>query len=442
MRKKILLSIFILTLETHLSAAVWPSLNLVIARKGPTSSPYSDRCVDSPQRWAKPIFDAIDDKVSLPALADIEIDAQYPGGNIVVERIEADRVYLRPDLRDTNGWWFFWNFRVRSAAGRTLTFCFTGNNPIGVRGPAVSTDGGRSWSWLGADNVKDASFAYSFSERHDEVRFCFAVPYQEEDLRRFLASHRGNSYLLVQELCKSRKGRSVERLHVGAIDGDPAHRIVMTARHHACESMANYVMEGFVEAALDDTEEGRWFQENIEVLAIPFVDKDGVEDGDQGKNRKPHDHNRDYKGDSIYPSVAAIRTFVPTWSKGRLSIVMDLHCPWIRGSHNEVIYMVGSSDRAMWRQQAALGKILQELQRGPLVYRAADNLAVGTAWNTRKNYGDLMSCSRWAAQIEGIRLATSFEIPYANAAGCPVDANTARAFGRDLARAVRQYLIR
>ena len=43
----------------------------------------------------------------------------------------------------------------------------------------------------------------------------------------------------------------------------------------------------------------------------------------------------------MYPSVAAIRSFVPEWSQGRLSVAMDLHCPWIRGPHNEVIYMVG-----------------------------------------------------------------------------------------------------
>jgi len=376
------------------------------------------------------------------ARADIEIDARYPGGNIVVERIEGDHVYLRPDLRDTNGWWFYWSFRVQGAAERTLTFHFTGRNPIGVRGPAVSSDGGRSWSWLGRDRVEGASFAYAFPADQDEVRFCFAIPYQEEDLRKFLASHRDGPHLSVQELCKSRKGRSIERLHVGAIDKDPKHRIVMTARHHACESLANYVVEGFIDAVLDDTKEGKWFRENAEMLVIPFVDKDGVEDGDQGKNRKPHDHNRDYKGDSVYPSVAAIRKLVPAWSEGRLDMSMDMHCPWIRGAHNEVIYMVGNADPAMWQQQVALGKILEEVQRGPLVYRASDNLPFGTAWNTRGNYGDLMSCTMWATQIEGIRLATSFEIPYANAAGRPVDANSARAFGRDLARAVRQYLTR
>lgn len=376
------------------------------------------------------------------ARAEIQIDAKYPGGNIVVERIDGDNVYLRPDLRDTNGWWFYWNYRVRGAGGRTLTFHFTGRNPIGVRGPAVSTDGGSSWSWLGAERVKGASFAYALSADQDEVRFCFAMPYLEKDLHKFLVSHRDNPHLSIQELCKSRKGRSIERLHVGAIGEDPEHRIVMTARHHACESMANYVVEGFVNTVLDDTDDGKWFRDKVELLVIPLVDKDGVEDGDQGKNRKPHDHNRDYKGDSIYPSVAAIRSFVPTWSKGRPKISMDMHCPWIRGSHNEVIYMVGNADPAMWQQQVAFGKILEEVQQGPLVYRTSDNLPFGTAWNTRGNYGNLMSCTMWATQTEGIRLATSFEIPYANAAGRPVDADSARAFGRDLACAVRQYLSR
>ena len=84
--------------------------------------------------------------------------------------------------------------------------------------------------------------------------------------------------------------------------------------------------------------------------------------------------------------------------------------------------------------------VLEDVQRGSLKYRAEDNLPFGQAWNTGKNFGDRMSCSMWTAKLEGIGLATSFEVPYANAAGRPVNADTARAFGYDLARAVRQYL--
>ena len=75
-------------------------------------------------------------------------------------------------------------------------------------------------------------------------------------------------------------------------------------------------------------------------------------------------------------------------------------------------------------------------------YRAGDNLPFGKAWNTGANYGERVSCSMWAAGLDGIGLATSLEVPYANAAGGVVDAATSRAFGRDLARAVREYLAR
>jgi hypothetical protein len=375
-----------------------------------------------------------------PQSSEVVIDDQFPGGNIIVERIEGDRVDLRPDLRDTQGWWFYWNFRVRGAQGRTLTFRFVDRNPIGVRGPAVSTDQGLTWSWLGADRVQDASFRYSFAADADEVRFCFAMPYQQEHFERFLADYRDNRYLSVQPLCTSRAGRSIERLHVGDIERQPRYRIFLAARHHACESMASYTLEGFVAAALADTDDGRWFREHVHLLAVPFVDKDGVEQGDQGKNRKPHDHNRDYRGESIYPSVAAIRTLLPAWSNGRLDVAFDLHCPWIRGPYNEVIYMVGSANPEIWQRQTAFGQILEQVQQGPLKYRAADNLPFGKAWNTDANYGQGVSFGRWASQLEGIGLAATFEIPYANAAGGVVDADSARAFGHDLLRAIRQFV--
>ncbi len=51
------------------------------------------------------------------------IDADFPGGNIVVDSIHRDTVFIQQDLRDTEGNWFYWYFRVgRSAAGKTFLF--------------------------------------------------------------------------------------------------------------------------------------------------------------------------------------------------------------------------------------------------------------------------------------------------------------------------------
>ena len=368
------------------------------------------------------------------------VDADFPGGNIIVDRVEGDTVFLRPDLRDTSTWWFYWHFRVRGAAGRTLKFQFEGRNPIGTQGPAVSTDSGHTWSWLGPRTVKNSSFMYTFDERKWEARFCFSIPYLESNLYEFLHGHADNSHLAVRELCRTRKGRSVECLHVGMIEGDPKFRILLTARHHACEMIASYSLEGLLGSALADTDLGRWYQNNVEILVVPFVDKDGVEDGDQGKNRKPHDHNRDYANQSVYPSVRVIRRFVPQWSQGRLDVVLDLHCPYISGKNNEVIYLVGSSDPAIWKQQQAFAAVLESLKTGTLPYSAQSSLPFGMDWNTARNYGEQKSCSRWGAEQAGIRLATTIEIPYANVSDTIVTIDNARAFGRDLALALRHYL--
>jgi hypothetical protein len=94
----------------------------------------------------------------------------------------------------------------------------------------------------------------------------------------------------------------------------------------------------------------------------------------------------------------------------------------------------------MWARVTHFSEILQASIRGPLPYDPANNLPFGTAWNTGTSSGGRVSFGRWAATIPGIRLASTIEIPYANASGQAVSAETARAFGHDLARAIYTYL--
>jgi hypothetical protein len=204
--------------------------------------------------------------------------------------------------------------------------------------------------------------------------------------------------------------------------------------------MASYALEGIIDEALADTADGRWLREHTEFFIVPMVDGDGVEAGDQGKNRKPYDHNRDYAGESIYPEVKAIRERLPHWSEGKLRIALDMHCPAIRGGTNETVYLVGGPDEALWKEAGRLSKALEAVQTGPIVYSARNNLPFGKGWNGKQNYGDRKPFSHWAAGLPGVRVATTIEIAYANADGKAVTDRSARALGRDLARAFRKYL--
>jgi len=382
----------------------------------------------------------------------VEIDCDFPGGNIIVDAIEGDSVSLRQDPRDTEGPWFWWYMRVRGAAGRggrTLDFSFTDGEVIGVRGPAASCDGGRTWRWLWElrEGRADA-FRYEFSGGEggeNDVRFAFAVPYVEADLHEWLARHDGDPGLRIEEHCRSRAGRSVERLLVSSPDrsGEPVHRVLFTSRHHACESAATYVMEGLLEEALSDSGPGEWLRANCEIAAVPFVDKDGVEQGDQGKNRRPHDHNRDYVGESVHPEVAAMRAWAPEWSRGRLHVTMDLHCPHISGEWNERVYFVGGQNADLWASTLEFAKLLEGVNDSPVPYDAALNLPFGTAWNKPSARGKGMSFGGWArTELPDVRLATSMEFPYANLAGVETTPQRARAFGGVLARTLARFLER
>lgn len=372
----------------------------------------------------------------------LQVDADFPGGNIIVDKIEGDDVHLHQDLRDTSGYWFYWSFRVRGAASRSLTFHFKndGKSPIGVRGPAVSIDGGQSWKWLGAQAVRDATFHFDFPAKATDVRFCFAYPYQEENLKAFLKRFENNKHLKVESLCKTRKERNVEMLFLGRLDGKCEHRIALTCRHHSCEMMASYVLEGIIEEVLGETEDGKWLRDHVEFFIVPMVDKDGVEDGDQGKNRKPHDHNRDYGGESIYASVKAIKERLPNWSDGKLRIALDMHCPAARGAGHETIYFVEGPDERIAKEVGSLSKIVESLQSGPLVYSSKNNLPFGKGWNTQANYGDRKPFSHWAASLPNVKFASTIEVAYANADGKTVTDSSARALGHDLAKSFRKYL--
>ena len=228
------------------------------------------------------------------------------------------------------------------------------------------------------------------------------------------------------------------------IDGQAPHRALLTCRHHACESIASYVLEGLMETVLTAEAQGDaagiWLRDNVEFLVVPFVDKDGVEDGDQGKLRYPRDHNRDYDGDSVHATTGALRALVPAWSEDRLKIALDLHCPWIRGEHNEVIYFVGGPDERNWAQLQRFSTLLEDVRTELLPYHRSDNLPFGQGWNTAENTSQGRSFSGWAGDLPGILLATTLETPYANVYDQTVTPDAARALGRGLAHAFHRYL--
>ena len=230
----------------------------------------------------------------------IIIDKELPAGNIVFERMVGDTIYVHQELRGSKKAWFYWAFRAKGCQGKKLTFVFTKSFALCERGPLVSLDKGKSYEYLAEEGATPNQFTFTFPEDAKEVWFYECHPYTPEMWESFLGAHRNKVEFETGVICKSRKGRDVSFLRMTTKNNAPKKSIFLTARHHCSEAPASYFMEGFVATFFEDSELGKWLRENVELTVVPFVDIDGAVEGDQGKWRLPHDHNRDYT-QFLYP---------------------------------------------------------------------------------------------------------------------------------------------
>ena len=367
------------------------------------------------------------------------ISNELPAGNIRVVSQQDNLFILSEEQRDSGREWFYWKFKAVFDAPGHYVFRFERPNKVGTRSAAVSLDRGLSWNWLSQEFYPDTQeFAYDCAEP-GEVWFCQAIPYLQREFNLFAQEFAGHPAFHLSTLCQSRKGRDVELVTIR--EGNPAHTIFMSSRHHCQEMAATHALEGIMRAVLADDAFGRAFRRDYALLVVPFVDKDGAEDGDQGKGRIPRDHGRDYHGDAIYPETRAIRELI---ARERPFLVLDLHCPWLRnGITNEQSYVV---ENCVPRFQAEIARLSQLLERRSVPcapFRACHKIRWGVSWNRNSNSGTGASYGKGIGPGNEhhpfVRLACTIEIPFANFGAKTMTRYEFLQYGASIAHAVADY---
>jgi len=364
-----------------------------------------------------------------PAGGKVKINVAFPGGNVKVTQNQEGVVRVEPDLRGDNPW-FYWYFEATSTRPGRVSFSFPKkvigflNGAIGAQGPAISTDRGKTWKWMGKKNVDGSSFFFDFAKVNERVRFAVTIPYLQKDLDEFLKRHGSNPHLKKSVLAKSRHGRDVELLQVG-LPGPRVKAVLITGRHHAAETIASYVLEGFLDEAMSARPAGKAFRKKYVLYAVPFVDKDGVEEGDQGKNRKPHDHNRDYGRKSIYPEIRAIKALDKA---KKFRFTLDFHCPTLVLNSHQIMYFVGPKEHPrnnFTNVREFANRIKKELPKkapfGPAVWLKPVDKPVPMN-------------SHYFGFKKGTIMAATIEIPFAPA-GKATEPASCREYGQAILRA-------
>lgn len=345
----------------------------------------------------------------------MKIHKEFIGGNITVVRIDGKDVYLENELRDTTVDWFYWAFCVEGAEGKTLTFHFQ-NNRLGYWGPAISHDL-MEWRWL--NQVGDNEFTYTFQKDEKKVYFAHNMLYLPD---RFVNFCKTND-LKIEELCKSRKERSIPCVKIG----NGARSIILTARHHACEATGNYVLEGVLKELIQNPIQG------TTIFCVPFVDYDGVVDGDQGKSRYPHDHNRDYDLETppIYPATAKIQEYA---KKNGCCYGFDFHSPWHKGGVNDKAFIVQNSFQKLDRLNA-FGEILEKcMNEKAFQYSHVNDYPFKTNWNQGGT-----QFANYMKKREENELAFTLETAYFGENGNVVTQENLPELGKCFALAIKTY---
>lgn len=342
--------------------------------------------------------------------------------------VSGNVVLLDRELRDSTGARWYWHVRLHGSG--TIRLRMARPDLVGGFGPCIRRPSNAEYDWLCDSYAVREDFLIELGRSPCTVLLAATLPYGPAQWASFVRRIGCDRFQRVR-IGASEQGRPVELIRVPAVDS-PKCRVVLSARHHACEALGSRLLEAMVASFLALRDAGVVWARRTELLAVPFVDIDGVVNGDSGKGRLPHDHNRDYGPVARYAAVRAIRgaglfASAPT-------VVLDLHTPGLLGPLEERPFLVASGDRGDAEMVTAFA---DAVGGGPAA--SPEVMIFDEDWNSVHTSGPRCFAA-WARSHRHIVLGASVEYPNAVVRGVPVSSAAVRHFGERLIVALGQVL--
>lgn len=268
------------------------------------------------------------------------IDDQLPHGNAIPLASAADgegwRLTFTPAAHGgSERLWF--NTRIRNrggSAGTPLTLiCSEVHQLLGGGGdrpfqPVWRADGG---DWIRLPIGREIrhedgclDMAWTVAAPASEGHLAVCMPYGEDELRATLAAS-GNTWHEAR-IGTTAQGRPLLRVHNGLHDDVTRPGILCTARNHSGETPGSWALDGFLRRCAEVR------STDVLVWVVPFVDRDGVDNGDYGKDHWPRDFNRAWTTSQSYRhEVAQIQNDSRHFRRRcRPMLALDWHAPGMR----------------------------------------------------------------------------------------------------------------
>jgi murein tripeptide amidase MpaA len=260
---------------------------------------------------------------------DIAIAAAFDSGNIEVRSVAGANAVLAI-RRDRNSEFFQWfHFRVSGGKGRELELRIGGLKaaayPMGWPGYRACVSEDRQY-WTRAettwdDTLEGGSLTIRYKPASDVCWFAYFVPYSIERHHDLVADAAASEGVDYRCLGYSLEGQPIDCLEIG----DGAAQVWLYARQHPGESMAEWWMEGALEALTDPADPvGRALRRRCRLHIVPNANPDGSRRGHLRTNAIGVNLNREWDDPSPErsPEVLAIRNAMDA---SGVDFAMDVH---------------------------------------------------------------------------------------------------------------------
>ncbi|MEO0062636.1 MAG: hypothetical protein RLZZ08_1196 [Pseudomonadota bacterium] len=262
-------------------------------------------------------------------MTQISIDAAFDSGNIEVLSIAGTTASLRIRKDRQSDFYQWFHFRVAGQAGQELVLKIGDLNgsayPGGWTGYRAACSADRTF-WARTDSSFDAGEdGGTLTIRHtlasDVAWFAYFAPYSQERHHDLVAEAAASDGVTLRRLGQSIEGRPIDCLQLG----EGPLPVWLIARQHPGESMAEWWMEGALEALCDPADPvARLLRARCTFHVVPNCNPDGSFRGHLRTNAVGANLNREWADPTAErsPEVLAIRNAMDATG---VRFCMDVH---------------------------------------------------------------------------------------------------------------------
>ncbi len=374
--------------------------------------------------------------------------AETCGNGVVTEvSLEGDRWTVRfmsEPRTSPQPLWF--HLEAEGSGGRTVRFLWQNagsclglgsEESLGNVRPVVRLDKGE-WRRASTTELEESPaggwmLAVETPAPCDRAAAAFCYPYGPEEFRRTVAELEG--IWTEEHLGLTGGGRVLPAVEArtGAENGERG--VYLCARQHAGETPGSWVLDGVLRAVAEP--EGDLPLQELRWRAAPFVDLDGVTEGDYGKDALPRDFNRTWSSLTLRPEILAIQRDIRRFAdRVQRLLVLDLHAPG--GGERGLYYFLPGEERPSRQRRIVEGFLPRLAAEFPEL--PAERLSrvpnYPSRWSTAQTLGSWV----WDALdgVPGVSLETSYHALYEDG---PIGREDYRSIGRGVGRAAARWVM-